>query len=135
MANNDSFLGRGWSFPPEFFSAGAEVEMVSGETDIQQSLCILLATSLKERVMFPEYGCDLSNYLFEEIGQGLINTLQGSISDAILNNEPRIKTENVNVTRGSDEVGLLMISVEYTIRATNNRYNLVYPFYINEANK
>ena len=85
--------------------------------------------------MFPEYGCNLSNYLFEEIGQGLINTLQGSISNAILNNEPRIKTENVNITRGSDEVGLLMISVEYTIMATNNRYNLVYPFYINEANK
>ena len=85
--------------------------------------------------MFPEYGCNLSHYVFEEIGQSLINALIGNVSDAILNNEPRVRTENINITRGPSEVGLLLISIEYTIMATNNRYNMVFPFYINEANK
>lgn len=134
MTRDEAFLGTGWSFPPQFYSSGAEIEMVSDEQDIRQSLFILFGTSLNERVMFSSYGCELSRYLFEEIDQSLINGLTGIIEDAILNNEPRINTDSVNVTQSSTEAGLLLISIYYTIRATNNRYNMVYPFYINEAN-
>jgi phage baseplate assembly protein W len=135
MESNAAFLGRGWSFPPEFFSGGAGVVMVSGETDVQQSLCILLGTSLLERVMFPGYGSDIWSYIFEEMGQALVNALEGSISDAILNNEPRVKTEGVRVNVDNVDPGKLWVSIEYTILATNNRYNMVYPFYINEATR
>jgi phage baseplate assembly protein W len=134
MNGDDAFLGKGWSFPPTFFSSGEEVEVVSGEEDIRQSLNILFGTSLNERVMFSSYGCELSRYLFEEVDQTLINGLTGIIEDAILNNEPRITTNSVDVTQSSTEDGLLLISIDYTIRTTNNRYNMVYPFYINEAN-
>jgi phage baseplate assembly protein W len=134
MTGDEAFLGTGWSFPPEFFSSGAEVEMVSGEEDIKESLYILFGTFLNERVMFSSYGCELSRYLFEEVDQTLINGLTGIIEDAILNNEPRISTNSVDVTQSSTEDGLLLISIDYTIRTTNNRYNMVYPFYINEAN-
>ena len=134
MISDEAFLGKGWSFPPQFFSSGAEVEVVSGEEDIKQSLFILFGTALNERVMFSSFGCELSRYLFEEIDQALINGLTGIIEDAILNNEPRINTDAVDVTQSSTEAGLLLISISYTIRATNNRYNMVYPFYINEAN-
>lgn len=133
MNNQEGFLGRGWSFPPEFFSAGAEVEMAGGEEDIRQSLQILLATSIGERNMFSGYGCELSRYLFEEVDQSLTNGLRSVISDSILNNEPRIRVDNVNINQSGSETGLLIISVDYTIRTTNNRFNLVYPFYINEA--
>lgn len=134
MTGNEAFLGKGWSFPPEFFSSGTEVEMVSGEEDIQQSLNILFGTSLNERVMFSSYGCGLSRYLFEEIDNSLINGLTGIIEDAILNHEPRITADAVDISQSSDETGLLLISIQYTVRATNNRYNMVYPFYITEAN-
>ncbi len=134
MNEDEAFLGKGWSFPPTFFSSGAEVEVVFGEEDIRQSLYILFGTSLNERVMFSSYGCELSRYLFEEVDQTLVNGLTGIIEDAILNNEPRISTNSVDVTKSSTEDGLLLISIDYTIRATNNRYNMVYPFYINEAN-
>jgi phage baseplate assembly protein W len=134
MISDEAFLGKGWSFPPQFLSSGAEVEVVSGEEDIRQSLFILFGTALNERVMFSSFGCELSRYLFEEIDQALINGLTGIIEDAILNNEPRINTDAVDVTQSSTEAGLLLISISYTIRATNNRYNMVYPFYINEAN-
>jgi len=135
MENKNAFLGQGWSFPPEFFTGGAGIEMVAGEEDIKQSLGILLTTAMNERVMFPNYGCDLSRYQFAEIGQGLINSLAATVSDAILLNEPRIVVEQVDVTQDDDEMGLLIISVEYIIMSTNNRYNMVYPFYINEASK
>ncbi len=135
MENNEAFLGKGWSFPPEFFSNGAEVEMVSGEEDIRQSLQILLSTSLNERTMFVDYGCELSRYLFEEIDQGLVNGLKATVGNAILNHEPRIQADNIEVDESSQDQGLLLITIDYTVRTTNNRYNLVYPFYINEANE
>jgi phage baseplate assembly protein W len=133
MENQEAFLGKGWSFPPQFFANGNQVAMVSAEQDINQSLFILFSTALKERVMFPEYGSDMSGYVFEEMSQSLINSLQDSVTTAILKNEPRIITESVQVTAG-DLQGRLDIAIVYTILATNNRYNMIYPFYLTEAN-
>ncbi|MCB0375311.1 MAG: GPW/gp25 family protein [Sinomicrobium sp.] len=129
----NKFLGKGWAFPPEFYAEGAEVEMVAGETDIRQSLRILLSTSLNERIMNPGFGCDLNRFLFEETTQSLINDLRGVVSDAILRHEPRIAVDEVKVENPDPGKGLIRISVDYTVRTTNNRFNLVYPFYINEA--
>jgi phage baseplate assembly protein W len=135
MENREAFLGQGWGFPPAFFNNGANVYLVSGEEDIRQSLGILLSTALRERVMFPDYGCDLSEYQFEEIDNALINSLGGIVADAILLNEPRIITEQVEVIQDNFDNGVLLISITYTIISTNTRYNMVYPFYINEASK
>ncbi|MEZ4731475.1 MAG: GPW/gp25 family protein [Caldilineaceae bacterium] len=133
MAIEQSFLGVGWSFPPSFAAGGAAVAMVAGAADIEQSLHILLSTSLGERVMQEEYGCDLQSVLFAEIDQDLSNALTSLISDAILYHEPRIVLEQLLVAESPTEAGLLLISIDYTIRNTNSRFNLVYPFYLNEA--
>jgi phage baseplate assembly protein W len=133
MQNDQSFLGTGWSFPPSFTQGGGEMEMVSGAEDIHQSLQVLFATQLGERVMQDEFGCDLNGFLFEEIDQSLINSLTGIISDAILYHEPRITMDRLEITGSVSEPGLLLISIDYTIRSTNSRYNMVYPFYLNEA--
>lgn len=127
------FLGRGWSFPPAFYADGAEVAMVSGEEDIRQSLQVLLSTSLNERTMHADYGCELTRFLFEEIDQSLVNNLRNMVSDAILKNEGRISVDEIDIQDKGSDNGLLVISIDYTVRTTNNRYNLVYPFYINEA--
>ncbi len=102
-----SFLGRGWSFPPGFTAGGAQVEMVSDIEDIHQSLQILLSTQLGERLMQEDYGCDLSGVMFEEVDQGLINRLTSLFDNAILNYEPRIKLENLEVSESETEQGLL----------------------------
>ncbi|NER52230.1 MAG: GPW/gp25 family protein [Symploca sp. SIO1B1] len=129
----NSFLGTGWSFPPSFNRDTASVEMVSDETDVLQSLEIILSTRPGERVMQPNFGCELSQFLFEEISQGLITKIKGLISDALLYHEPRIDVDEVEVD-DTEEEGLLQIQVTYRVRTTNSRFNLVYPFYINEAN-
>jgi phage baseplate assembly protein W len=128
-----SFLGTGWSFPPAFTRGGAEVALVAGAEDIHQSLQILLSTRLGERVMRDDFGCDLSNVLFEEVDQSLVNSLTRIVSDAILYHEPRISLDSLDVSESDTQHGLLLISIEYTIRSTNSRFNMVYPFYINEA--
>lgn len=128
-----SFLGTGWSFPPTFSQGGADVETVTDAEDIQQSLQLLLATRPGERVLREDYGCDLHQFQFEEIDQSLTNGLSSLITDAILFHEPRIVLEDVEVGENEREPGRLDIRLTYTIASTNSRYNLVYPFYLNEA--
>lgn len=129
----DDFLGTGWGFPPTFSPGGAEVATVSDAEDIAESLRILLATRPGERVMRPRYGCDLDGQLFEEVDQGFVNSLTSTIEESIVYDEPRIELENVEATQDDDNPGLILISIEYTIRHTNARYNMVYPFYLDEA--
>lgn len=133
MNGNESFLGRGWAFPPTFSQGGADVEMASGVEDIHQSLQILLTTQPGERVLQENFGCDLQQFLFEKINHSLVNQITAIISDGILYHEPRIKLENLEVSERIEQPGLLFISLTYLVRGTNSRFNMVYPFYIDEA--
>lgn len=132
----NSFLGTGWSFPPTFDRESGQVEMVSELVDIEQSLDILLSTSLGERVMVPDYGCNLDDYMFESLNNSLIGLIKHHVENAILFYEPRIIAEKVDVTT-ADSLDLIegrfTITVEYIIPETNSRYNYVYDYYLNEA--
>lgn len=133
MSSDPAFLGTGWSFPPSFSKGGADVALVSGVEDIHQSLQILLSTRLGERVMLEDYGCDLLQVQFEEIDQGLVNRVTGLISDAILLGEARINLDKITIDGSDATEGLLLIQIAYTVKSTNSRYNMVYPFHLYEA--
>lgn len=107
--------------------------MISGAEDIHQSLQILVSTEPGERLMQDDYGCDMNGFAFEEIDQGLRNTMRRIVSDAVLYHEPRIKLEGLTVSESEAEQGVLLISIDYTVRGTNSRYNMVFPFYTDEA--
>ena len=130
---NSPFLGTGWTFPPSFNRETGEVELIADEADILQSIEIILSTQPGERLMQPTFGCELSQFLFEEIRQGVITSIKGIVSDALLYHEPRIRVNEVEVDVSESEAGLLLIVIEYTIRQTNTRSNLVYPFYLKEG--
>jgi phage baseplate assembly protein W len=127
-----SFLGTGWSFPPTFMRAAGAVVMVSDDKDIRESLWILFSTSLGERVMLPQYGCQLWRMVFRAINTTLTTELKDMIAQAILMWEPRITVDTISVTPDDTLNGLLRIEVGYTIRKTNVRSNLVYPFFTQE---
>ncbi len=133
MELNTSFLGTGWSFPPTFSQETAAVELVSDAEDVRQSLEIILSTQPGERIMHPDFGCELNQFLFEEITQGLITGIKGIIADAILYHEPRVDLEAIDISESADQQGLLFISINYLLRTTNSRFNLVYPFYLQET--
>jgi hypothetical protein len=127
-----SFLGTGWSFPPAFDRQLGLVQMLSDEVDIQSSLEILLSTRLGERVMQPTYGCNLDELLFEPLTTTLKTYIADLIRTAILYHEPRITVNKIDMTDSNDLEGLVLIKLEYTVKATNSRYNYVYPYYKNE---
>lgn len=128
-----SFLGTGWGFPPEFNNLAGDVGMISDVDDIRSSLHILLSTALGDRIMQPTYGCNLQEVLFEPITTSLLSFLKGLISDAILYHEPRIRLNAVNIITDEYLEGRLPIEIDFTVAATNSRYNYVYPYYLNEA--
>jgi hypothetical protein len=132
MEINKDIIGKGWSFPPEFIKGGdaGEIVMTEGKEDIDSSLYILLNTAFGERVMRPEYGCDLRRFLFDPINAKMEAYINKIVEEAILYFEPRIRPEKVKV---DTEDGKLEITVEYTIKTTNSRSNYVFPFYIKEG--
>ena len=133
MPAQADFLGIGWAFPPCFGAGGAELAMVSGHEDIAQSLAILLATRRGERVLQEDFGCELGEFLFGEISQRLVGRVRDLVSDAILHHEPRIRLDELRVSAERAGEGVLLLDIDYTVRATNSRFNLVYPFYLREA--
>ncbi|MEW7277043.1 GPW/gp25 family protein [Aquimarina sp. 2201CG1-2-11] len=133
MKIDKDFLGRGWSFPPEFNIAQKEVVMTTGNDDIKNSLIILLSTRLRERVMIPKYGCNLEELLFKPLDLTLETEIKDIITKAILYHEPRIDILEINLDNTDELEGEVLIQIDYQIRNTNTRSNLVYPFYKGEA--
>lgn len=128
-----SFLGIGWSFPPTFNKERADVEMVTKEVDIKQSLFIYFNTKLGERMMRPKYGCIVHNHLFDKMDKSILDVLSFELTQNIGSIEPRIIVNQV-IAKEIDHInGKIEVSIEYTIITTNVRDNIVFPYYINEA--
>jgi phage baseplate assembly protein W len=131
MLEENSFLGKGWSFPPSFDEHSREVIMLSGTEDIQSSLQVLLSTRLGERLMQPRYGCNTDEMLFEIMDTTFKTEMKKKIEVSILLFEPRIDLEKIDIIQNELD-GKILLSVDYIVRATNTRGNLVYPFYLSE---
>jgi phage baseplate assembly protein W len=127
------FLGVGWKFPIEFKTSTHGVTMLSGEDLIKNSLDVLFATNIGERIMQPDYGSELNHFLFENLTKSVITYMQARISDAILFGEPRIVVNNIEIEPDIDDPGFIEIRIDYTVPATNSRYNYVYPYYLSEG--
>jgi phage baseplate assembly protein W len=129
---NQPFVGRGWSFPPTFSRQVSGVELVTGNEDIEQSLHIIFHTSLGERLMRPNFGCNLADEVFEPLNTSKLSYLEYLLKTAILYHEPRIDARDIRLRPNMLE-GVLTIEVDYVVRETNSRFNFVYDFYIREA--
>lgn len=128
-----SFLGTGWGFPPTFDRQLKGVKLLSDLEDINSSLEILLSTKLGERVMVPDYGCNLDDLVFESMDISTETFITELIRNSILYHEPRIDLESVEYVKDNVNEGVLLIQIEYTVRTTNSRSNFVFPFYKTEA--
>lgn len=127
-----SFLGRGWSFPPRFDSRQQAVMVEHGE-DIDESLHILFRTRVGERVMQHAYGTRLHQMVFEEITEQTITEITDLIKKAVMFFEPRIELEKLDVRPSGEDLARLDLQLNYRIRTTNTRHNMVYPLYLDQA--
>jgi uncharacterized protein len=128
------FLGRGWSFPPTFDPNLPGVRMLEQEADIASSLNVLLTTAQGERVMVPQYGCNMDELVFENLDTRMKTLMADKIESAILYHESRIDLESVRLDdeRGGLD-GVVLIGIVYRVRATNSRFNFVFPYYRDEG--
>jgi phage baseplate assembly protein W len=130
---DDQFLGKGWGFPVTFGNHGRAVTVAEAEEDIRQSLEILLSTHVGERVLNPTFGWKRDSLMFEPLSTSFAAYLTREIETAILFFEPRIKLNIVNFESEPDQEGLVLIRIDYTVKTTNTRTNLVYPYYVTQA--
>ncbi len=133
MPVDPQFLGRGWAFPPEFDRESRAPRMVEREDDIRESLRILLSTAPGERIMRPDYGCGLRRLVFDVINESVLAEIRDLVRRAVLFFEPRVTLEGIEFDTSRSMDGCLGLHLEYSIRGTNTRSNLVYPFYLQEG--
>ncbi len=133
MDDTPLFLGRGFGFPPTFVNG--QVRMVEDEQDIHESLIILFGTLPGERVLQPKFGLDLTPLLFEPLTTTLRTLLEDRITTTLLVHEPRIRVLALSVDDSQALEGILQIRLDYSVRSTNSRFNLVYPYYLGDANE
>ena len=129
MDESNDFLGEGWSFPPHFDRNTGTLVTTSGVVDINKSLEILLSTRLGERVMLPGYGCNLEDLIFQALDITLKTYIKDLISTAILYHEPRIDVLKIELDTTNELEGEILIKIDYLVRITNSRANMVFPFY------
>lgn len=124
-------IGQGWKFPVKVNAKGG-LSYSSGPERIQDAIWIVLSTSLGERLMRPDFGAGVNEYVFQSNSDLVRIQLQTAVNDALLKWEPRIELVNVIVQEGA-QASQVLISIDYRIRSTNELFNLVYPLYVQEG--
>ncbi|NOU93646.1 baseplate protein [Paenibacillus sp. LMG 31456] len=127
------FLGRGWKFPIQVDKATGRVRLSEYEEDIAEAIRIILGTSQGERVMRPDFGCEVNEFVFGQTDDTTLRLLESSIKGALRTWEPRVHEVEVNAVLDPNEHGRVNIEIRYLVRTTNNLFNQVYPFYIHEG--
>lgn len=125
------FLGQGWAFPVRVGEAG-ELARAEYEEKVRQSIWIVLGTAKGERLMRPDFGCGIYDLVFSPITPDTTGRVSQAVRQALLFFEPRINVLDVRV-RAEDGGQVLLIVLDYEVRATNNVFNLVYPFYLERS--
>lgn len=126
---SDEFIGRGWAFPLRVDATGG-IALVAREREIEEAIRLILGTSPGERPMRPEFGCRIHEYVFSPADSATATALGNEVRSALRRWEPRIDVEDVAVTIDPRDAALLYIDIRYAIRTTNDRRNLVFPFYV-----
>jgi phage baseplate assembly protein W len=126
---NDEFIGAGWAFPLRTDATG-RIALVTREREIEESIRLILGTAYGERPMRPEFGCRIHEYVFASADGGTANAIGAEVKRALRRWEPRIDVEDVTVTFDAREATTLYIDIRYAVRRTNDRRNLVFPFYV-----
>jgi uncharacterized protein len=122
-------LGSGLAFPLQIDPHGA-IALARGEEDVDQAIALILSTAPGERPMRPEFGCQVHDFIFDTLDAATVGKMEAAIRAALDRWEPRIEVERVefDLTRSGD--GEVLSTISYRLRATNNKRNLVYPFYV-----
>ncbi|MFI6686552.1 GPW/gp25 family protein [Streptomyces sp. NPDC050485] len=125
---SEKFIGRGWGFPLRVGTTGG-IGMVERDREIEEAIRLVLGTAPGERPMRPEFGCGIHDYVFAPGDGSTAGLIAQEVHVALERWEPRIEVSDVAIAFDAVDDGVLYIDVRYTVRSTNDRRNLVFPFY------
>lgn len=128
MSGHADFVGSGWAWPGGVDSTGG-IALVAGDTELTQAMRLILGTAPGERPMRPEFGCGVHDLVFDPSDGTLAGLVAHEVRAALLRWEPRVDVTDVDVTFDPERPGVAYIDVSYVVRSTNDRRNLVVPFY------
>lgn len=124
-----SFVGRGFTWPLRVDASGS-IALTDGSGDLDDAIRVVLLTAPGERLMRPQFGCRIWDLLFEPVTANLLGLVDRAVRDALAQWEPRIEVLDVTPRQDDDNPGLVLIDLTYRVKATNDRRNLVHPFYV-----
>lgn len=125
------FLGAGWKFPIRVNARGG-LSLSRAEQDIEEAIWIILATAKGERVMEPEFGCGMHDYVFAPNDPATRGAIAYEVQTALAEYEPRVEAGVPRVEASPEAANRLLIRIDYRVRSNNEKRNLVYPFYLQE---
>jgi len=123
------FIGAGWAFPVDIDATGS-IALARREEEVEQAIRLILGTSFGERPMRPEFGCGIHQYVFAPVDATTAGRLAIEVRASLERWEPRIDIVDVQVTGADETPSTLYIEIAYALRGTNDRRNLVFPFYV-----
>ena len=133
------YLGVGWQFPvtakpiDDDDRKNKRFAPAEYEESVRQAILIILKTAKGERVMRPDFGCNLHELVFAPNNAATRGLAESYVEEALLRWEPRIKVLEIKVRPAGEQGEVLDINIEYMVRTTDNRFNLVYPFYLDRG--
>ncbi|MBP3486756.1 MAG: GPW/gp25 family protein [Oscillospiraceae bacterium] len=130
--NDRAFLGAGMKFPPQIDPGTGRFAVSAREQSVRESVYLILMTSRGERWLEPNFGSQMASYAFMDTSPTMLRMLSDDLRDLLLTQEPRISDVDVEIDPETKN-GCLLVSIQYTVAATNSRDNLVFPFYLNAA--
>lgn len=130
--NSNAFLGRGLHFPIEADPVTGRLKESSYEENIKESIYLIVMTRKGERVMRPDFGCDIVTYMFDNMDYTALTMMRHAVEEAVIRWEPRVTDIEVKIEEMEQTHNAVEIQIAYRVRATNNPFNLVFPFYLEE---
>lgn len=125
------FLGVGWTSPVKIDEKG-QIKTQKYEDSVRQSMIMILRTAKGERVMRPNFGCGIYERVFSPHNLGTIGQILSDVREALIEWEPRIDVLDVDTIPDASQPHVILIQINYQVRTTNNIFNLVYPFYLDQ---
>lgn len=130
---SSDFLGVGFAFPVSVDDAAGHINLARYEESIRQAIWIILGTAPGERMMRPDFGCGIHDLVFAVNSAGTAGRVVSLVREALLRWEPRLDVLDVDAAADPAQPNLLLIKIDYEVRTTNSRFNLVYPFYLERS--
>lgn len=122
-------IGVGWAFPLRVDATGG-IGLVRADTEIEESIRLILGTAFGERPMRPDFGCGMHDHVFDSLDATTAGQVSYEVQASLMRWEPRIDVTSVEVNYDQNSQATLYIDINYTVRGDNDPRNLVFPFYV-----